>query len=181
MLPAATATAAKTAVIFPNFFQNGLDICCHLVSFSYVILSIFHNLSSIFGYLPGPGLPGLPLGTGPGFGPGLWNACPGLTCPGFSPGLWNACPGLPCPGFAPGLWNAGPGLPCPGFGPGLWNAGPGLPAPGLAPGLLNFGPGLSCFGRLIPGPGFTCPGFGAVLCIPGLGSGPRLGPGFGAA
>lgn len=133
MLPAATATAAKTAVIFPNFFQNGLDICCHLVSFSYVILSIFHNVSSIFGYFPGPGLPGLPLGTGPG------------------------------------------------FGPGLWNAGPGFPVPGLAPGLLNFGPGLSCFGRLIPGPGFTCPGFGAVLCIPGLGSGPRLGPGFGAA
>ena len=103
MLPAATATAAKTAVIFPNFFQNGLDICCHLVSFSYVILSIFHNVSSIFGYLPGPGLPGLPLGTGPGFGPGLWNAGPGLPCPGFGPGLWNAGPGLPCPGFGPGL------------------------------------------------------------------------------
>ena len=92
MLPAATATAAKTAVIFPNFFQNGLDICCHLVSFSYVILSIFHNLSSNLGYLPGPG-----------FGPGLWNAGPGLPCPGFGPGLWNAGPGLPCPGFGPGL------------------------------------------------------------------------------
>ena len=63
----------------------------------------------------------------------------------------------------------------------VFSAGPGLPAPGLAPGLLNFGPGLSCFGRLIPGPGFACPGFGAGLCIPGLGSGPRLGPGFGAA